>query len=258
VTVDRPFLKKNVVVTGGSSGNGRAIALAFARQGATVVVADLTAEPREGGVPTHRAIVEEVGTEAHFVPCDVTDPDAVERAVASLDDEGGVDVMIANAGILEKSGWSTLTPQAFARTMNVNVAGVLYAAQSAARRMTSKGRGVIVTMASIAGLRATGGYAAYNASKGAVRMLSAALADELGPAGVRVVSVCPGIIDTQMNVHDDPVIGTTNGEALLSSVPLGRWGTADEVAEVVTFLASDRARYVTGASVVVDGGYLRI
>jgi NAD(P)-dependent dehydrogenase (short-subunit alcohol dehydrogenase family) len=246
-----------VVVTGGASGNGRAIALACARHGARVVIADRREDPREGGTPTHQ-LIGESGGEATFVRCDVTVPADLEGAVAACDAWGGIDVMVANAGILRTRALLELDEADYSTIMDVNVKGVLFSAQAAARRMTARGRGVIVIVASIAGLRGTGGYSLYNASKGAVRLLTASLADELGPFGVRVVGVSPGIIDTHMNVHDDPLIGTPSGERYLDLIPLRRWGRPEEVAEAVAFLASDRASYVSGASLVIDGGYLRI
>jgi len=107
-------------------------------------------------------------------------------------------------------------------------------------------------------MRGTGGYAAYCTSKGAVRHMTYALADELGPKGVRVNVLHPGIIDTRMNIVDDPVIGTEVGEGYLQMIPLRRWGQPGEVADAAVYLASELASYVNGASLVVDGGYLRI
>ena len=121
-----------------------------------------------------------------------------------------------------------------------------------------KTAGAIINMSSIAGLRGTGGYALYCTSKGAVKMMTHALADELGPKGIRVNALHPGIINTQMNIEDDPVIGTETGEGYLDMIPLRRWGEAEEVAKAALYLASDLSSYVSGSSLVVDGGYLRI
>ena len=249
---------RTAVITGGASGNGRAIALACAREGANVVVADLREEPREGGPATHVEAAERFGIEAAFVRCDVRRPAELAAAVEVAEGFGGVDILVANAGILRKQSLLDLTEADVDGLMDVNLKGVLFAAQAAARRMVTRRRGVIVTMASIAGLRGTGGYALYNASKGAVRLLTSSLADELGPSGIRVVSICPGIIDTHMNVVDDPLIGTSTGERYLEQIPLRRWGGVEEVAEAVVFVASDRASYLTGTSLTIDGGYLRI
>jgi len=124
--------------------------------------------------------------------------------------------------------------------------------------MVPRGRGVILNMCSIAGLRGTGGFSHYNMTKGAVRLLTLSLADELGPHGIRVNNVNPGIMRTQMNVVDDPVIGTATGEGYLDMIPARRWGEPGEVADACVFLASDMAKYIMGTSLVVDGGYLRI
>ncbi|CAN5681179.1 SDR family oxidoreductase [soil metagenome] len=247
---------KVVVVTGGASGNGRAIALACAEEGAHVVIADLRESPREGGVPT-ALLAREQGVRSCFVPCDVTRLDDLDDAMEAADTFGGIDVMVNNAGILLKGSILDATEEAYDRLMGINVKGVYFGSQAAARRMVPRGGGVIVNLSSIAGMRGTAGYGLYNASKGAVRLLSMGLADELGPSGVRVNALHPGIIDTQMNVADDPVIGTTAGERYLDLIPLRRWGRPSDVAQAVVFLASDRSAYITGASLVVDGGYLR-
>ena len=249
---------KVAVVTGGSSGNGRAIALAFAREGARVVVADVREAPREGGVPTAKKILTETEGDAAFVHCDVTKLADLQNAVAAADRWGGIDIMVNNAGILEKQSVLTASETEFDRVSDVNVKSVYFGTQVAAKRMCEKGAGVIINLSSIAGLRGTGGYALYCMSKGAVRLMTHALADELGPRGIRVNALHPGIINTHMNVVDDPIIGTAAGEGYLEQIPLRRWGEAAEVAQAAVYLASDLSSYVSGSSLVVDGGYLRI
>lgn len=244
------------VVTGGASGNGRAIALAFAKEGAQVVVADLRQDPREGGTPTHQQI-EQAGGTAHYVQCNVSKLDDLEQAMVAADALGGVDILVSNAGILTKQNLLSATEDEFDRMMAVNVKSVYFGAQAAAKRMKEKAKGSIINLSSIAGIRGTGGYALYCASKGAVRHMTYALADELGPHGIRVNALHPGIIETQMNIADDPLIGTQAGEFYMNLIPLRRWGQVAEVAEVAVFLASDASSYVSGASLVVDGGYIR-
>ena len=247
---------KTAVITGAASGNGRAIALAFAREGAAVVVADIRQDPREGGVPTHQ-LLQEQGSRSVFVPCDVTHLDQLEMAMQSALPLGGLDILVNNAGILTKQSVLEATEADFERMMNINVKSIYFATQAAARLMVPRGAGSIINLSSIAGMRGTGGYALYCTSKGAIRHMTYALADELGPHGIRVNALHPGIIETQMNLTDDPLIGTQEGDHYLGLIPLRRWGQPLEVADTAVFLASDLARYVTGASLVVDGGYLR-
>jgi len=246
------------IVTGASSGNGRAIARAFARQGARVIVADLTETPREGGPTTVELIESDHPGQARFLHCDVAQVADLQAAVAAAEAWGGLAIMVNNAGILRKEPLLDATEAVFQRMIDVNVKSVLFGCQAAARVMVPRGRGVIINMCSIAGMRGTGGFAHYNLTKGAVRLLSYALADELGPHGIRVNNVAPGIMATMMNVEDDPVIGTALGEGYLTMIPARRWGTPDEVGHACVYLASDMASYVTGTTHVVDGGYLRI
>jgi len=253
------MLKDRVaIVTGGSSGNGRAIALAFARQGAQVIVADLTEAAREGGEPTAKLINDEYPGRARFERCDVSRVADLEAAVAVAEASGGLDIIVNNAGILKKEPILEATEATFQRMIDVNVKSVLFGAQAAARVMVPRKRGVIINICSIAGMRGTAGYAHYNLTKGAVRLLTLSLADELGPHCIRVNSVNPGIMRTMMNVEDDPVIGTAAGTGYLDMIPARRWGEPEEVADACVYLASDMAKYVIGTSLNVDGGYLRI
>lgn len=249
---------KIAIVTGGASGNGRAIAQAFAKHGAKVLVADLNESGREGGVPTADLINAEHPGAARFVKCDVSDIADLEALVKVAEDWGGLDVMVNNAGILLKEPILDATEETFHKMIDVNVKSVFFGSQMAARVMARRKSGVIINMCSIAGMRGTGGFSHYNQSKGAVRLLTYSLADELGPMGIRVNNVNPGIMRTQMNIEDDPVIGTPTGEGYLDMIPARRWGEPEEVADACVFLASDMAKYVMGTSLIVDGGYLRI
>ena len=246
------------IITGGSSGNGRAIAHRFAQNGARVIVADLQETGREGGTPTADAINADRPGRARFVRCDVSNIDDLEALVAVAEAWGGLDIMVNNAGILIKEPILDATEDVFHRMVDVNVKSVYFGSQIAARAMAKRGAGVIINMCSVAGIRGTGGYSAYNLTKGAVRMLTFSLADELGPLGIRVNNVNPGIMRTQMNIEDDPVIGTETGEGYLDLIPARRWGEPEDVADACLFLASDLSKYVMGTSLIVDGGYLRV
>jgi NAD(P)-dependent dehydrogenase (short-subunit alcohol dehydrogenase family) len=249
---------KVAVITGASSGNGRAIALAFAKEGADIVIADIREDPREGGLATQKLIELETSQKALFVSCDVCKLDDLETAMAAADSLGGIDIMVNNAGILKKQSVLEASEEDFDLMTQVNIKSVYFGTQMAAKRMLKKGKGTIINLSSIAGMRATGGYALYCTSKGAVRLMSHALADELGPLGIRVNALHPGIINTQMNIADDPIIGTETGEIYLDMIPLRRWGEPEDVAKAALYLASELSSYVTGSSLVVDGGYLRI
>lgn len=249
---------KIAIVTGASSGNGRAIAQGFVEQGAKVIVADLSPMGREGGIPTADLINESTPGAARFVACDVSKISDLEALVAEAESWGRLDIMVNNAGILQKEPFLEATEETYQRMQDVNVKSVFFGSQIAARAMAKRKSGVIINMCSIAGMRGTGGFCHYNMSKGAVRLLTYSLADELGPMGIRVNNVNPGIMRTQMNVEDDPVIGTETGEGYLDMIPARRWGEPEEVADACVYLASDLAKYVMGTSLVVDGGYLRI
>jgi NAD(P)-dependent dehydrogenase (short-subunit alcohol dehydrogenase family) len=249
---------KIAIVTGGSSGNGRCIAQSFVKQGAKVIVADVSEQGREGGTPTADAINAVTPGIAKFFQCDVSKISDLEALVNVAEEWGGLDIMVNNAGILQKEPILEATEATFHRMVDVNVKSVFFGSQIAAKAMVKRRSGVIINMCSIAGMRGTGGFSHYNLSKGAVRLLTYSLADELGPMGIRVNNVNPGIIRTQMNIVDDPVIGTETGEGYLDMIPARRWGEPEEVADACVYLASDMAKYVMGTSLIVDGGYLRI
>jgi len=241
------------VVTGGASGNGRAIARTYAEHGADVVVADVRESPRRGGTPTHE-LIEREGGAGRFVDCDVTDREDLAAAVDAAEALGGVDVMVNNAGVFREESFLDVTEGEFERLIDINLKGTFFGAQVAAQRMVRGDGGAIINLSSIAGLRGSGGFATYAASKGAVRLLTYALADELGPEGVRVNAIHPGIIDTAMTAEDVPLVGGETGEALVEEIPGGRFGEPEDVADAALYLASDLAEYVTGESLVVDGG----
>ncbi len=242
------------VVTGGSSGNGRAIARRFAAEGADVVVADIQESPREGGDPTHELIEAETEARATFVDCDVTNVDDIEAAVEAADEFGGVSVMVNNAGIFHGEEFLEVDEDAFDRMMDINVKGVYFGAQAAARRMVEAGGGRIINLSSVAGLEGSGEFVTYCGTKGAVRLLTYAMAGKLGPDGVRVNAIHPGLIETAMTTDDYPIMGTDAEAEFLQAIPSRRAGQPDDVADAAVYLASDLSDYVNGESLVVDGG----
>ncbi|MDB9250451.1 SDR family oxidoreductase [Halorubrum ezzemoulense] len=245
---------KTAVITGGSSGNGRSIAEAYAAEGADIVVADIQEAPREGGTPTHELVIDEYDVDATYVECNVTNLDDLEAAVDAADEFGGIDVMVNNAGIFRQETFVDTDEDAFDQMMDINVKGVYFGAQYAARKMVENGGGSIINMSSNAGLEGSAGFVTYCTSKGAVRLMTYALADELGPENIRVNAIHPGAIETAMLKEDVEIVGTEAEEGYRQTIPLRRLGQPEDVADAALYLASDLASYVSGESLYVDGG----
>jgi NAD(P)-dependent dehydrogenase (short-subunit alcohol dehydrogenase family) len=246
--------EKTAIVTGAASGIGRAIALRFADEGATVVVADTRSEPREGGDPTHERIRSESGT-SRFVKTDVSSVDDLEAVVAETSDAyGRLDVMVNNAGVFPpQTDVTEVDEETYDDVLDVNLKGVYFGARAAIDAMqTQESGGVVLNMSSIAGLAGYDRASVYCASKGGVANLTRELAVEQGPHGIRVNALNPGIIETaQTRVDEEEVIGEHT-----DAIPLRRDGRPDDVADAAVFLASDEAAYITGHNLVVDGGYM--
>jgi NAD(P)-dependent dehydrogenase (short-subunit alcohol dehydrogenase family) len=214
-----------------------------------VIVADVRSDPREGGTPTH----EDLSCEARFVECDVSRPADLERAVAAACDAfGSIDVMVNNAGMVVPKDMLEFTEADYDLQMGVNAKGAFFGTQAAAKRMVEQRSGAIVNMSSLAGMVGSGPIVAYCASKGAIRLMTYAAAHALGPRGVRVNALHPGVIDTQMVSADFGL--PAEAATQVYPIPLGRGGVPADIADAAVFLCSDLARYVNGASLLVDGG----
>ena len=245
---------KSIFVTGGSSGIGRAIALAAGREGARYVwVATRNPEPHEGGETTVD-LLHAAGTASEFVTLDVADTAAVFAAIEATKTQGGVDVMVCSAGINAKEDFLAITPEQFDRMKAVNLDGTLFAAQAAAKQMVAmEKRGAIVVIGSIGGLRGMRFSTMYSGLKAALINMTSSMADALGPLGIRINTVNPGITETSLVTGQGPEFQAMIGK-VVQKIPLRRQGQPNEIAEAVVFLASDRASFITGASLTVDGG----
>lgn len=239
------------LVTGASSGNGRAIARRFAEEGASVTVADVREDPRMGGEPTHERI-RGAGGEAQYVHCDVSSIADLQAAVeATVDAYGSLDIMVNNAGVERQLPIEDAEESDYDWLMEINLKGVYFGCQAAIRQMTEQdGESVIVNMSSIGGIRGLDNSSLYCTSKGGVTNLTRELAVEHGPNDIRVNALNPGFIETAMTMED----GDTAGD-ILEQTPLGRAGQPEEVAEAALFLASDQSSFVTGHNLVMDGGF---
>jgi L-rhamnose 1-dehydrogenase len=246
---------KTVVVTGGSSGIGRAVCMSAAQQGAKMVlVADVTEKAREDGDVT-AAEVERLGGSAKFIQTDVSKQAEVDQLVEAAAPHGGVDVMVCNAGISLDSDGLDVSSDDYHRLLAVNLDGVLYSAQAAARQMQANGRGgSIILTGSMGGINGSGKLLAYSISKGGVVNMAKALADGLGPDGIRVNAICPGAIETEMVKQGS--VTAKYSLILAERTPLRRRGQPSEVGDVVAFLGSDLSSFVTGTALLVDGGLL--
>lgn len=248
---------KTVIVTGGSSGIGRAIALAAARHGAkAVIVSDIVETPREGGEPT-AAEIEGLGVKAKFHKCNVASRADNDELVEAAREFGGVDVMVLNAGISLRSDGADVSEGDYRRLMAVNLDGTLFGAQAAARQMKAlRKKGSIVMMASMGGISGAGFTVAYSTSKGGIVLMAKSLADALGPDGIRVNAIAPGTIDTEL-LRSTPDIAAAS-EGFRQRTPLRRLGQPSEVGDAVAFLGSDLSSYISGIVLQVDGGLLAV
>ncbi len=239
-------------VTGGARGIGRAVVEALARRGDTVFLADLHLDVAEGVAEELRGA--DLDVRARRV--DVADVEATAEVIAAADDEAPLSTLVNNAGIGTTTPLLDATPADFDRLIGVNLRGVYFALQAAAKRMVPRGSGVIVNLASTSGFTAsTSPMTLYDTSKGAVRMLTVTAARELAPTGVRVNAVAPGTIDTELTRSLAPDQQALDAMAA-ARIPLGHLGTPEDIASAVAWLSSDGARYVTGHTLVVDGGWL--
>jgi NAD(P)-dependent dehydrogenase (short-subunit alcohol dehydrogenase family) len=249
---------KSALVTGGASGIGRATALAFAREGARVAVADILEEAAEGTVSEINAM----GGQALAIACDVTDDDAVKAMIAAtVDAFGGLDCAFNNAGIApyqvnaQGQKIADVAPEAWRRLIDVNLTGVWLCLRHEVAQMRAQGSGgVIINTASILGLVGSATSSAYVAAKHGVVGLTKTAAADHAEDNIRVNAVCPGYIETPMTEETM----RRRGERILARVPMARMGKADEIAEAVVWLCSPKASFVTGVSWAVDGGYTAI
>ncbi len=243
---------ETVVVTGASSGLGRATALLAAEEGAKVVNADVTREPRYDEQPTDAAI-EEAGGDAIFVETDVTDLDAVASAMdAATETFGSLDAVVNNAGRAESYAITETDAENWASIVELNLTGVYHGTLAAVERMLDADGGSIVNVASVFGVVGAPNSASYSAAKGGVISLTRQVARDYARKGIRVNSVSPGFVDTPM-LREDTHDGTV--EFAENYTPMGRVGQPEEIAEAIVYLSGDGASFVTGQNLVVDGGF---
>ena len=236
------------IVTGASRGIGRACALALAKQGYDVAVNYVSNEEAA------KRVMEEVqgfGVRALTVRADTSDLPAVKDMFRTVVRElGGVDVLVNNAGVVDDRFLLMLTEDSLNRSLDINIKGYFHCAQQAALKMMRKKSGIIVNVSSVSSVMAIPGQSVYSATKGAVNALTATLAKELAPYGIRVNAVAPGFVETEMLDH----IPQEQKEAYLKAVPMGRFATPQEVADAVCTLCRPEFSYLTGQTLILDGG----
>ena len=252
----RSLLKDKVaIITGGASGIGRATALLFSREGATVAIVDIDE-------PNGQAVVQSIvkgGGKAVFLHCDATSASECQQAVGKVVKElGKIDILFNNVGIIRRASVVDTTEEEWDKVMDTNIKSVFLFSKNVVPNMVKNGSGIIINTASGWGL--VGGYkaASYCASKGAVVLLTKAMAIDHGPQNIRVNCICPGDTETPMLYSEALQLGVDKEEFLAEATqrPLQRIGKPEEIAKAALFLASDASSYITGTALVVDGGGL--
>jgi 3-oxoacyl-[acyl-carrier protein] reductase len=244
--------RRVALVTGAASGIGQALAVVFAKRGVAVVGGYYSADPHD---PTETArLVEQAGGECLMTPLDVTSTQSVnDLATLAIDTYGRLDYAVANAGLLRRAPLLEMTDERWNEMLDVDLTGVMRTFRAAARHMGEGG--ALVAISSIAGgVYGWQDHSHYAAAKAGVPGLCRSLAVELAPRGIRCNAVIPGLIETPQSLDSKNSLGPEGLAKAAKAIPLGRVGRADEVASLVRFLCSDESSYLTGQSIVIDGG----
>ena len=242
------FKGKNVIVTGGSRGIGRAIALEFAKKGANVVINYVSSENEADTVASE---IRNLGVEALIVKGDVSSFDDSKKIIDEcIDKFGSVDILVNNAGITKDGLLMRMKEESFDRVLDINLKGVYNTCRNAISHMIKQKSGKIINISSVVGVIGNAGQANYAASKAGVIGFTKSIAKEVASRGITINAIAPGFIQSDMT----DVLGENVKRAMLDVIPVKRFGTPDEIAKVATFLASDDAGYITGQVINVDGG----
>ena len=238
---------KIALVTGASYGIGFGIASAYAEAGATICFNDLSQEKVDKGIAAYK----EIGVDAHGYVCDVTDEAQVQAMVAKINEEVGIiDILVNNAGITKDGLMLRMKENDFDTVIDVNLKGTWNCMKHATKLMMKQKYGRIVSMSSVVGVMGNAGQVNYAASKSGIIGMTMSLAREVGSRGITVNAVAPGFIQTAMT----DVLSDEIKEQMKSQIPLGTFGSVQDIANAVVFLASDEAKYITGQTLHVDGG----
>lgn len=244
---------KVAIITGGGSGIGRGIALVFGREGAKVAVLGRRRELLDGVVKK----LAESGAEGRAIACDVTRSEETKRAVEEVEKAfGQVNVLVNNAGIWSASTVETISEQEWDRVIETNLKGTFLMSRAVLPALRRAGGGAIVNVGSVLGLVGMKERAAYCASKGAVTQLAKAMALDHAHENIRVNCVCPAIVETELvkGLFSETEEGRKTRAARIATLPLGRFGQPNDVAETAVFLASDESSWITGTAIPIDGG----
>jgi NAD(P)-dependent dehydrogenase (short-subunit alcohol dehydrogenase family) len=249
--MDLNLKDKIVIITGGGSGIGEATSKLFAKEGAKVIIADINEERAE-------KVAREIGNLAFPIKVDISKIDEIEYMVNNIiDNFGKIDILINNAGIYRKGDILSITEDEFHELINVNVKGVLFCTKYVAKEMKKQKKGVIINIASEAGIVGIKNQVIYNLTKSAVISITKSCAIDLAPYGIRVNCISPGTTLTPL--VEEAIKNEKDPESILRMVesnrPLNRLGKPEEIAFAIVFLASDLAGYATGANLSIDGGY---